>query len=80
MKIPAIKKLVDECSVDDLKKAEGHLTEDLEPEITIDGEDEGEMLTHVIAALWIKEHMEQEGVDYKKALRAYTNKVRTSIS
>ncbi len=50
------------------------------PEIKIEGKDEGEQLTHVLAAIFILEHMAENGVDLKTALREYTLKVRNSIS
>lgn len=80
MKIPAIKKLVENCSVKELKDAEDAFENEKVPTIQVDGEDEGEQFTHVIAAIWILEKMEADGVDFKTALREYTGKVRESIS
>jgi hypothetical protein len=80
MKIPAIKKLVETHSVFDLLKAETQLMEGKLPSIEIEGSDEGEQLTHVIAAMWIIEEMKNNNVDFKDALREYTKKVRESIN
>ncbi|KOF03663.1 hypothetical protein AWW67_07635 [Roseivirga seohaensis] len=80
MKIPVIKKLVEEVALEDLKAAEEALMEEQKPAIEIQGDDEGEQLTHVFAAIFILEKMEKNGVDFKTALREYTQKVRTSIS
>ena len=80
MKIPVIKKLVENVSLNELKAAEEALLEELQPDIEIEGEDEGEQLTHVFAAIFILEKMETNDVDFKTALREYTQKVRTSIS
>jgi len=80
MKIPAIKKLVETYSLDDLKKAELAFENGENPEIDVQGEGEGEQFTHVIAAAWILEKMESDDVDFKSALRQYTNKVRESIN
>jgi len=80
MKIPVIKKLVEEVALEDLKAAEEALMEELKPVIEIKGEDEGEQLTHVFAAIYILEKMQSSDVDFKTALREYTQKVRTSIS
>tara|TARA_A100000171_G_C2084544_1_gene121393 strand:- start:515 stop:757 length:243 start_codon:yes stop_codon:yes gene_type:complete len=80
MKIPVIKKLVEEIALEDLKAAEEALMEEQKPAIEIQGDDEGEQLTHVFAAIFILEKMEKNGVDFKTALREYTQKVRTSIS
>lgn len=79
MKIPAIKKAVELYSIEQLREAENALYEEKSPEIVIEGEDDGEKLTHVLAALEIKEHM-AKGMDFKDALRAYTQRVRNSIS
>ncbi|WP_020526376.1 DUF6952 family protein [Flexithrix dorotheae] len=79
MKIPVIKKLVEEHSAEALEKAEAALAEEQTPEIEIPGDDEGEQLTHAFAALWIKQKMD-EGEEFKTALRAYTQMVRSSIS
>ena len=79
MKIPVIKKLVERYSLEELQAAEAALAEEQNPEIDIDGEDEGEKLTHAFAAMWIKEKV-NEGMEFKVALREYTNKVRESIS
>jgi len=80
MKIPSIKKIAETYSVDDLRRAENALLDEKRPEIDIEGSDEGEQLTHVIAAIEIKEQMVKEGVPFPKALRNYTLRVRNSIS
>ena len=80
MKIPAIKKLVENASIDQLNAAEEAITEEKEPDIDVPGDDEGEQLTHVIAAKWVINEMEENGTEFKKAVRAYTQKVRDSIS
>jgi hypothetical protein len=80
MKIPIIKKLVEIESFDNLQKAEEAILNGEALDIEVDGEDEGEQLTHVIAAMWIQEKMKEEGLDFKTALREYTKKVRESIN
>ena len=81
MKIPAIKKLVEQYDLEQLHEAEEALGEEREPSIVIEGEDEGEQLTHVIAAVWILEKMQEDPeLAFKDALRLYTGKVRESIS
>lgn len=79
MKIPAIKKLVETYNVHELQAAEAALLEELTLPIEVEGEDEGEKLTHILAAIWIKHEMDREGWDFVKALRAYTARVRKSI-
>lgn len=80
MKIPVIKKLVEQYDVEALKTAEEAIIEEETPEINIEGKDEGEQLTHVLAAIWILEDMKKNGSEFKTSLRAYTQKVRNSIS
>jgi hypothetical protein len=80
MQIPVIKKIADQYSIEELKKAEESLMEETPLEIDVDGEDEGEQLTHILAAIWVKEEMEKEGINVGKAVRNYTVKVRNSIS
>ena len=79
MKIPAIRTLVENCSLEQLQAAEEALANEAQAAIEVEGEDEGEQLTHVFAALFIKQEMER-GHDFKTALREYTRKVRESIS
>ena len=80
MQIPVIKKLIEQYTVEQLEAAENAFLSEKKPEIEIGGEDEGEQLTNVMAAVWIKEEMQKSEVDIKTALRAYTQKVRNSIS
>ena len=80
MKIPVIKKLVETQTLDALTAAEEALMEEQPLAIEVEGDDEGEQLTHVIAAAWILNYMNDNGVDFKTALREYTKKVRVSIS
>ncbi|MFT5055460.1 MAG: hypothetical protein ACI80H_000157 [Pseudoalteromonas distincta] len=80
MKIPVIKKLTEAYSLADLRAAEEALYNEETPAIEIIGDDEGEQLTHIIAAIFIKEHMAEYDSDLKTALREYTLKVRNSIS
>jgi len=80
MDIPVIKNIVEKYSLEDLQAAEEAMMEEQEPLIQIDGKDEGEQLTHVLAAIWIKKHMAESGESVGKAVRAYSVKVRKSIS
>lgn len=80
MQIPEIKRLVENHSVEDLTNAENALMEEQELPIEINGEDDGEVLTHIIAAVWILEKMASHDLPFAKALREYTQKVRNSIN
>lgn len=79
MQIPIIKKLVEQYSLVQLQSAEEAMLEEQKPAIDVDGKDEGECLTHVLASIYIKEKMEQ-GVAFNQALRDFSQRVRNSIS
>jgi hypothetical protein len=80
MKIPIIKKMAETLSLEQLQKAEEALLEE-QPTITeIEGADEGEKLTHTMAAIYIKNQMEKDNLEFSVALRNYTQRVRNSIS
>lgn len=79
MKIPAIKKLVESYNLAQLQEAEAALLEEQTPAIAIEGDDEGEQLTHVLAAIYIKDKMEQHATPFNQALRDFSQRVRNSI-
>ncbi|MFN4234635.1 MAG: DUF6952 family protein [Bacteroidia bacterium] len=80
MKLPIIKQLAETYTIEQLKAAEEAILNEQKPEIKIEGSDEGEQLTHVIAAISILEDMNKNKVDIRTALRNYTQRVRNSIS
>lgn len=80
MKIPLIKELVEHYSILELEKAENNILEGEAVNIQVGGEDEGEQLTHVIAASFILKEMDLNKIEFKDALRVYTKKVRESIN
>ena len=80
MKIPAIKHLVETQTIDTLREAEDLLIDEKEPAFEIAGDDDGEKLTHVFAAIWILNHMHDHGANFPTALREFTKKVRVSIN
>ena len=80
MKISAIKQLVETHTVAELHTAEDALLNEQVPAIEVPGDDEGEQLTHVLAAVWIHQYMDEHGAVFPVALREYTKKVRVSIS
>jgi hypothetical protein len=79
MQIPIIKKLVEQYSLAQLQSAEEAMMEEQKPAIEVDGKDEGECLTHVLASIYIKEKMEQ-GTAFNQAIRDFSQRVRKSIS
>jgi hypothetical protein len=80
MKLPVIKQLVEDESLDTLRACETALYEEQPTPTTVEGHDEGEKLTHVLAAIWIKEQMVAKGITYQAASREYSKRVRTSIT
>ena len=80
MKIGVIKKLAESLSMDELRAAEEALYNDLTLPTMIEGDDDGEKLTHVLAAIFVQEYILENNSDIKSALRAYAIKVRKSIS
>lgn len=79
MKVAAIRKLL-LVELDDLRQAEEDLSEERSLQIEVEGDDEGEQLTHIFGAIWIKEQVKAGTMDEKSALRAFMQKVRNSIS
>jgi len=80
MKIPVIKKLVETYTLEQLVAAEAAMMEEQAPAIEVEGEDEGEKLTHVLAAVWVKGEINTNGTEAMTAIRAYAQRVRNSIS
>lgn len=80
MKIGVIKKLAENESIESLKKAEENILNEESLDIEVEGEDEGEKLTHVSGALWVKEQMEKEGLSVKDGIRAYSQRIRGSLN
>ncbi len=79
MQIPVIKKLVEQYSLSQLQEAEAAMMEEQKPAIEVEGKDEGECLTHVLASIYIKQKIEQ-GTAFNQALRDFSQRVRNSIS
>jgi hypothetical protein len=80
MKLPEIKRLAEAHTVAELALAKEAILQGEQPQIAVEGEDEGEQLTHVMAAQWIHAHMAQEQVDLRTAQRVYGQMVRKSLS
>ena len=80
MKIPAIKKLVENYSLAQLKDAETAILDEQKPAIEVEGDDEGECLTHILASIYIKDKMDYHAVPFNQALRDFSQRVRNSIS
>ena len=80
MKVPVIKRLVEQFTLEELQAAENDLLNEKIPAISIEGEDEGEQLTHAIAAINILKDVKEKGIDSRTAIKSYFERVRKSIS
>jgi len=80
MKAPAIRKIVDAYSLEQLESAEAALLDGNNLDIAVDGDDEGEQLTHITAAIWIRKRMAEASLDSGTALREFMQRVRDSIN
>jgi hypothetical protein len=76
MQLPVIKQLVEGFSMEDLQTAENAILNGNPLSIEVGGVDEGEQLTHVLAAITIIENMKNNNVDYRTAQREYVKAVR----
>lgn len=80
MNIASIRQLVDTFTKAELQAAESALMEEQPLTIEVPGTDEGEQLTHLIAAIWVHDHKQANACDTMTAVREYTKRVRQSIS
>ncbi|MFA9290405.1 MAG: hypothetical protein ACEQSF_04180 [Solirubrobacteraceae bacterium] len=81
MKIPEIKRLVENFSLEDLILTEKNLLNEEPLLIEVNGIDEGEKLTHIIAAIWSKNQLEEnKNFTINEVIRNYTLKIRNTIN
>ena len=80
MKLAVIKTLVESQTLEALQAAEAALLEGQALSIPVGGDDEGEQLTHIMAAIEVLKDIHDNGTEMKEALRTYTKRVRDSIS
>ena len=80
MKIAAIKKLVEQYTLEDLQLAEQQLENGESLTIDVEGDDEGEQFTHVLGAIDILTRVKTEQKEVNVALREFTQRVRNSIN
>lgn len=80
MKLPAIKQLVENYTLDQLQLAEENMMEERPAGIEVEGDDEGEKLTHILGAIDVLERVRIENKDKSTALREFFQRVRNSIS
>jgi hypothetical protein len=80
MKLPVIKQLVELYTLEQLQQAEEQLLNEQPIAIEVDGDDEGEQLTHILGAIDVLERVKNENKDKSTALREFFQRVRNSIS
>ena len=80
MKVPVIKKLVEQYSLEQLRAAEEALLNEEKPAIDLGADDPGDQLTHVIGAIQVHETVARGQADLKTALRLFIDRVRNSIN
>ena len=79
MKIPAVRNLVENVPVKQLREAKRCIVEDKTLSISVEGDDAAEQLAHVFAAIFILEKMQMNAVDFEEALLDYSKNVREKI-
>lgn len=80
MNINIIKHLVETYTTEQLKAAEEALLNEAPLAIVVEGKDEGEQLTHILAAVFCQEEMAKDGLNLNQAVRLYSQRVRGSIN
>lgn len=80
MNIQIIKKLTETYTVEQLNAAEDDLLNERPLSIEVEGKDEGEKLTHILAAAYCKQEMQASGININQAVRLYSQRVRDSIN
>lgn len=80
MKIPAIKKLLADYTPDDIQDAYEKASKNEIVHIEVDGDDEGEILTHLYAAQWINKFSVETNKSTTEGLRSYIAMVRGSLA
>ncbi len=80
MNIAEIRRLVETYDDHVLQGAESDIMDGKPLSIVVAGADAAEQLTHILAALWVVQHMKATDDDVADALRAYVERVRRSVS
>ncbi|MFN8310787.1 MAG: hypothetical protein U0T73_12560 [Chitinophagales bacterium] len=80
MQIPVIKQLAENFDLAQLRAAEEAILNEQPAPFPVEGKDEGEKLTHVLAAIEIVNDMQKNHLEFRTALRNYTQRVRNSIN
>ena len=76
MEILSIRTLVEKYTIAQLQQAEYAIIEEKPVNIKVEGRDQAERLSNVIAACWILEEMKFRNLEFNEALSSYNKKVR----
>lgn len=79
MKINVVKKLAEEYDIEKMNHLVGQLENGETLSHPVEGDDEGEQLTHLLGATWILEQMKANNTDLRTELRNFAGRVRESI-
>lgn len=79
MQVAVIKNIVERYTAEELMQAEMDMLNEQPLQIEIEGKDEGEQLTHIMAAIWIQQDMKLNHTELRQSIRNFSVKVRTSI-
>ena len=80
MKPAAIRLLAESWPLARLEAAEQALLAGQSPGCAVPGDDAGEQLTHVLAAIFIQHYMKSHAADFQAAARVFFQKVREAVS
>ncbi|SDL44529.1 hypothetical protein SAMN05421823_10645 [Catalinimonas alkaloidigena] len=80
MNLSAIRTLLEHYERQQLADAEEALLREEAPAIVVEGADAAEQLTHVLAARWIQAYLTTTGGTYTQAVRAYAQRIRSSLN
>lgn len=81
MQVKAIKNLLEKFDLEQLKNLENQLLEGEELDFNeVEGEDEGEQLTHLSGAIWCIEEAAKNNTKAQSEVRNFAARVRNSIS
>ncbi|MDZ4839928.1 MAG: hypothetical protein SGJ04_07965 [Bacteroidota bacterium] len=80
MKLASIKIILEKYSAIEIATSIAQLDEGENSVIQIEGDDEGDLMTHLLAAEWIINEAEKNRTEIKVELRNYTARVRKSIN
>jgi hypothetical protein len=79
MEILLIRSLVEKYTLSELQEAEFAIIQEEPVKIRVEGRDQAERLSNVIAACWILEEMKSRNIEFPEALQLYNKKVRDQV-